>query len=124
MTARWVSSIVPSMSSLANAARRLSLAAAKCDSSAHPVLAPNDVEAISEGYSARLGSGRMRHVFESKYNRCWRVRISTSRLKVLASLVALGVIEFRVAFMERVPGHERIFHEKLGLVSDDGLATL
>jgi superfamily II DNA or RNA helicase len=82
-----------------------------------PVLAPNDVEAVSEGYSARMegtNAARLREQIQSMLASPYLYKPT----KVLASLVALGVIEFRVAFMERVPGHERIFHEKLGLFHD------
>ena len=82
-----------------------------------PVLAPNDVEAISEGYSSRLeaeNATRLREQIQSMVASPFLYKPT----KVLAALVALGVIEFRVAFMEKIPGHERIFHEKLGLFHD------
>jgi superfamily II DNA or RNA helicase len=82
-----------------------------------PVLSPHDVEAISEGYSSRMeaeNATRLREHIQSMLASPFLYKPT----KVLASLVALGVIEFRVAFMEKVPGHERIFHEKLGLFRD------
>lgn len=83
-----------------------------------PVLAPNDVEAIGDGYSARLEAANATRLREQI-----QAMLATPYLnkptKILASLVAIGVIEFRVAFMQKVPGHERIFHEKLGLFRDD-----
>ena len=88
-----------------------------------PVLAPNDVEAISEGYSSRLeaeNATRLREQIQSMLASPFVYKPT----KVLAALVALGVIEFRVAFMEKIPGHERIFHEKLGLFYDEAGNTV
>jgi superfamily II DNA or RNA helicase len=83
-----------------------------------PVLAPNDIEAISEGYGDRLESANGARLQEQI-----QTMLATPYLnkptKVLASLIALGVIEVRIAFMRRVPNHERIFHEKLGLFRDE-----
>src|SRR5262249_50239481 len=37
---------------------------------------------------------------------------------VLATLIALDVIDVRIAFMKKTPRHERLFHDKLGLFHD------
>jgi PLD-like domain len=83
-----------------------------------PVLAPNDIEAISAGYSDRLESANGTRLQE-QIQTMLETPYLNKPTKVLASLIALGVIEVRIAFMRRIPNHERIFHEKLGLFRDE-----
>jgi superfamily II DNA or RNA helicase len=88
-----------------------------------PVLTPNDVEAIGEGYSERSESANAIGLQE-KIQTMLATPYLNKPTKVLASLIALGVIEIRIAFMRKVPAHERIFHEKLGLFRDDRSNTV
>ncbi len=83
-----------------------------------PVLTDEDVEAISDGYSARKAdeaaaalAKQIRDMLDTPY--------LYKPTKVLASLVAIGVIDIRIAFMPRASHHRRIFHEKLGLFRDN-----
>jgi superfamily II DNA or RNA helicase len=83
-----------------------------------PVLPPQDSEAIDTGYSERLAqdnAGKLRDDI--------RYMLATPYLHkptvVLATLIALGVVDVRVAFMKKTPRHERLFHDKLGLFHDD-----
>jgi superfamily II DNA or RNA helicase len=83
-----------------------------------PVLAPRDIEAMTEGYSERLEAANAVRLRE-QVQTMLAMPYLTKPAKVVASLIALGVIEIRIVFLERVPGHERIFHEKLGLFRDE-----
>jgi superfamily II DNA or RNA helicase len=84
-----------------------------------PVLATGDVAAMSEGYEARGAAAqgaRLRDEF--------RTLLATPGLvkpaRVLASLVALGIMDLRIAWVGDVAGAQskRLFHDKLGLFSD------
>jgi superfamily II DNA or RNA helicase len=83
-----------------------------------PVLTGEDVDAIADGYSARGEQEAAAEIAKDI-----RDMLSTPYLykptKVLASLVAMGTIDIRVAFMPRGSHSRRIFHEKLGLFRDD-----
>lgn len=82
-----------------------------------PVLPPNDIEAIECGYSDRL-----EHENDLKLRDDIRYMLTTPYLyrpaAVLATLIALEVIDIRIAFMKKIPRHERLFHDKLGLFHD------
>ena len=82
-----------------------------------PVLPAADIEAIENGYSDRFdqeNSAEMRDGI--------RYMLGTPYLykpaAVLATLIALEVIDVRIAFMKRTARHERLFHDKLGLFHD------
>lgn len=83
-----------------------------------PVLPPADIEAIKTGYSERFAQE-----IGEKLRGDIRYMLATPFLykptAVLASLVALDVVDVRIAFMRRTPRHERLFHDKLGLFRDD-----
>lgn len=82
-----------------------------------PVLPAHDIEAIETGYSQRFES-------ENGDKLCNDIRymLATPYLYkptvVLATLIALGVVDVRIAFMKRTVRHERLFHDKLGLFYD------
>lgn len=82
-----------------------------------PVLPPSDIDAINTGYSERFA-----HDNEEKLREDIRYMLSTPYLykptAVLATLVALEVVDIRIAFVRRTPRHERLFHDKLGLFQD------
>lgn len=81
-----------------------------------PVLLPADVEALTQGYLEKV-----------ERDAAERLRAEVAKLicdpflqkpaAVLASLVALGVLELRVAFLGS-PGSRRLFHDKVGIFTD------
>ena len=82
-----------------------------------PVLPPSDIDAIETGYSDRFDIQQaeqlrddIRHMLGTPY--------LYKPATVLATLVALEVVDVRIAFVRRSSGHERLFHEKLGLFRD------
>lgn len=83
-----------------------------------PVLPARDIEAIENGYSERFDGEN-----GEKLRDDIRYMLSTPYLykpaTVLATLVALEVIDVRIAFMKKTPEHERLFHDKLGIFHDD-----
>jgi superfamily II DNA or RNA helicase len=85
-----------------------------------PVLAPDDIAAIEEGYSERIEASIAERLREDV-----RRMLSDPYLhrpaRVLATLVSLGVIEVRIAFMaKKGDTHPRhIFHDKLGIFEDE-----
>ena len=79
-----------------------------------PALSPQDVEALSEGYEEANARALRQEVEELL------ARPQTSKpTRVLASLVAIGALEFKVAFIEPdSPQHKRLFHDKVGIFTD------
>ena len=82
-----------------------------------PVLPPRDIEAIESGYSVLFeeeNGGQLREDI--------RYMLATPYLykptAVLAALIAMEVVDIRIAFMKRTLHHERLFHDKLGLFHD------
>jgi superfamily II DNA or RNA helicase len=82
-----------------------------------PVLAAHDIEAIETGYSERFESEN-----GNKLRDDIRYMLATPYLHkptaVLATLIALDIVDVRIAFMKRTVRHERLFHDKLGLFHD------
>lgn len=82
-----------------------------------PVLPPRDIDAIEAGYSERFEQDN-----GEKLRDDIRYMLATPYLykptAVLATLVALEVVDVRIAFMKKTPRHERLFHDKLGLFRD------
>jgi superfamily II DNA or RNA helicase len=82
-----------------------------------PVLPPQDIEAIDAGYSARFEQDNAEKMREDI-----RYMLATPYLHkptaVLATLISLGVVDIRIAFMKKTSGHHRLFHDKLGLFHD------
>jgi superfamily II DNA or RNA helicase len=82
-----------------------------------PVLPAQDIEAIETGYS-KLFEDENAHRLHDDI----RYMLSTPYLHkpaaVLATLISLGIVDVRIAFMKRTARHERLFHDKLGLFSD------
>lgn len=84
-----------------------------------PVMSDADSEAIEKGYEARTDD----HVASSLQETIERMLNSSSLekpTKVLAALVAEGVIEFKIATMDEDPAarHKRLFHDKVGIFRD------
>jgi superfamily II DNA or RNA helicase len=82
-----------------------------------PVLPPTDIEAIEAGYSARFEQDNAEKLRDDI-----RYMLATPYLHkpaaVLAALIGLEVVDVRIAFMKKTSGHNRIFHDKLGLFYD------
>jgi superfamily II DNA or RNA helicase len=82
-----------------------------------PVLSPNDIDAIATGYSSRFeeeNAEELRNDIRYMLTTPYLYKPAT----VLATLIALSVVDVRIAFMKKTPRHERLFHDKLGLFHD------
>lgn len=82
-----------------------------------PVLPPQDIEAIESGYSDRFeqdNAAKLREDIGYMLTTPYLYKPAT----VLATLIALDVVDVRIAFMRKTPRHERLFHDKLGLFHD------
>lgn len=84
-----------------------------------PVMAEADSEAIEKGYQARSDeqiASSLQETIEGMLNSTTLEKPT----KVLAALVAKGVIEFKIATMgdEPAPRHNRLFHDKVGIFQD------
>src|SRR5450631_1730356 len=83
------------------------------------VLSIADIDALEEGYSARIEVEEALRLTEEIKQLLDKPALETPT-KVLASLVALGAIELRVAFIKatNVVDQKRIYHDKLGIFTD------
>jgi superfamily II DNA or RNA helicase len=81
-----------------------------------PVLLPDDVEALADGYAERIGDHVASHL-RDEAARLLQDPFMQKPAKVLASLVAMGVIDLRVAIVGS-PGTHRLFHDKVGIFGD------
>lgn len=82
-----------------------------------PVLPPSDIEAIETGYSERFtqeNAERLRDDIRYMLTKPYLYKPAA----VLATLIALEVVDLRIAFMKKTARHERLFHDKLGLFHD------
>ena len=84
-----------------------------------PVLSPEDQTAIDGGYQAKLANAQdkfwvaeIEHLMEDEY--------LSKPTKVLATLVAMNVIDFKIAFISQQSSarHKKIFHDKVGIFTD------
>lgn len=80
-----------------------------------PAIAPDDLLALEEGYEAENAEQLHKEV---------EMLLADSRLhkptRVLATLVALGILEFKVAFVgSQAYEHRRLFHDKVGIFTDE-----
>ena len=84
-----------------------------------PVLSDEDIKALEEGYSARVEKDVTARLAEEVKHLLDNPTLQEPA-KVLASLVALEVIELRVAFINahNVIDRKRLFHDKLGIFRD------
>lgn len=84
-----------------------------------PVLSADDAAAMSDGYAARddaVQGERLRDDFR----RLLTTQGSAKPAKVLASLVAMEVVDIRIAWVGDIAGGrtKRLFHDKLGIFAD------
>ncbi|MCF8118356.1 MAG: DEAD/DEAH box helicase family protein [Desulfarculaceae bacterium] len=82
-----------------------------------PILSPDDIEALEEGYNARIEQ-QSGEVMRNEVRRLLEDPYLNKPGRVLASLVSMGVIEIKVAFMRRESIARRLFHDKLGIFRD------
>jgi superfamily II DNA or RNA helicase len=79
-----------------------------------PALSDEDVEALSEGYEEENAEALRKEIDELLSSPQTR-----KPTRVLASLVAIGALEFKIAFIEPdSPQHRRLFHDKVGIFTD------
>jgi hypothetical protein len=81
-----------------------------------PVLLPDDVEALSQGYLDKVEAAVGTRLREETL-RLLKDPFLHKPATVLASLVALNVIDIRIAFLGS-PGSHRLFHDKVGVFVD------
>lgn len=84
-----------------------------------PVLSEGDDAALREGYSARSDAANGEEI-RAEYQRLLQSADLAKPARVLASLVALGVVDFKIAWVGSEVGGQprRLFHDKLGLFTD------
>ncbi|MHB8877142.1 MAG: DEAD/DEAH box helicase family protein [Myxococcaceae bacterium] len=90
-----------------------------------PVLSTDDATAISEGCAAR-DDAIQGELLREEFRRLLTTPGTLKPAKVLASLVALDVADFRIAWVGNVSGGgpKRLFHDKVGIFRDtDGNAV-
>jgi superfamily II DNA or RNA helicase len=82
-----------------------------------PVMQADDIAALESGYSQKQEAHNAEALREDI-----RYMLSTPYLHkpavVLATLIALEVIDVRIAFMGSASQHRRLFHDKLGIFHD------
>jgi len=84
-----------------------------------PVLSADDAAAMSEGYAAR-DDALQGELLKEDFRRLLTTPGTLKPAKVLASLVALDVVDFRIAWVGEVVGGQprRLFHDKVGIFRD------
>jgi len=84
-----------------------------------PVLSSDDAGAMREGYAARNDAAQG-DLLKEEFRRLLTMPGTLKPAKVLASLVALDVLNIRVAWVGDVAGgnHKRLFHDKVGIFQD------
>lgn len=85
------------------------------------VLSSEDIQALREGYSARIDDVLTARLLE-EVRRLLNDEVLKAPARVLAALVAAGHMELKIALLstaEAPARAERIFHDKLGIFRDD-----
>jgi superfamily II DNA or RNA helicase len=85
-----------------------------------PILSGEDINALSEGYTKKEEkkfSDELKKELEDLLNNPYLSKPA----KVVATLVKLEIIEFKIAFIgsQASPQHKKIFHDKLGIFGDN-----
>lgn len=85
-----------------------------------PVLSEADSNALYEGYSARA-EAKQSELMTGEFRRLLSTPGMVKPARVLASLVALGVVDFQIAWVSSNAGAKsrRLFHDKLGIFRDE-----
>ena len=83
------------------------------------VLSAEDIEALDEGYAARTDETIAARLRDEVATVLEDEKMSAPA-RVLAALVAIAVIELKIAILRPIPGTAvgRIFHDKLGILRD------
>ena len=81
-----------------------------------PVLLPADIDALDRGYQDKLETAVAERL-RAETEQMLRDPFLSKPATVLASLVALGSIDLRVALIAPRSGH-RLFHDKVGIFTD------
>ena len=83
------------------------------------VLAQQDIEALDEGYGARV-DGILASRLRNEVATLLEDEVMSEPARVLAALVAINVVQFKIAVLRPAPGAgaTRIFHDKLGILRD------
>lgn len=102
----------PSLSEFVNNGGRIRLICS-------PVLSVADVTAMREGYSARAAAAQG-ELLKEEFHRILNTQGTLKPARVLASLVALDVVDIRIAWVGNVAGGQpkRLFHDKVGIFYD------
>lgn len=84
-----------------------------------PILSLNDINALSEGYNNKVEEVNADYLCE-EIKRLLNDPFLSKPTRVLAGLVKMGVIDFRIAFLknQNEPQHKRLFHDKVGIFQD------
>lgn len=84
-----------------------------------PILSDDDIKSLEEGYSSRIEQKLAEH-FQSEVQKLLSTPSLQKPARVLASLVAMEIIELRIAFLgpSSNPNYKRLFHDKLGIFKD------
>lgn len=84
-----------------------------------PVLSDNDINAMNDGYSARADE-QNGEAIRDEFRRLLSTPGTVKPAKVLAALVALNVVDIRIAWVGADAGAQsrRLFHDKLGIFTD------
>lgn len=84
-----------------------------------PILSPSDIEAIDEGYEAKAEEENAK-LLQEEIKRMLENPYLQKPTRVLAALVAMDVISFRIAFLrgDMEIKHNRLFHDKVGIFKD------
>lgn len=82
-----------------------------------PVLSPDDIVALEDGYSL-LAEERSSKVLRDDIRRMLEDPSLHKPAQVLATLVSIGVVELKIAFMSRSSAAHRLFHDKVGIFRD------
>lgn len=102
----------PSLKTFVNAGGKIRLICS-------PVLAQPDVEALAEGYSARANDAQGQ-ALKAEFNRLLHGTGTKKPARVLATLVAMSVVDLRIAWVGAEAGGKgkRLFHDKVGIFRD------
>lgn len=83
-----------------------------------PILTADDQQALYQGYDARLSESTGQQL-QQQIQRLFANPNTAKPSTVLATLVALEIIDLKIAFLDpRNARHERLFHDKLGIFTD------
>jgi superfamily II DNA or RNA helicase len=85
-----------------------------------PVISEDDADAMAEGYDARVNSLQGERL-RDQFRRMLATPGMVKPARVLASLVALEVVDIHIAWVADAAGgrSKRLFHDKVGIFSDN-----